>query len=529
MRIVPVRGGEQGSLLWIRSDADGGGVTSDLRAWIDDVELRPHQNIKENMDGFSHWGNFVYFNNAAAGRPDARLKIRYSIRLRPWALYATIVLFLLAAWRTARYESIRPSLLFGHTAILLCIKVALGVFVVLAVIFGLSVLGGILTGYGLYPMYGYDRLYGLWPSLRSLIHLEPYVPPALFALSMAAAASSWLLRRSNIELPQRAICNEIKATEAWVRWGLPAILGLTFTSLILGAWSGNVTQLDVPYQNVAGLVPNSDARGYFGEGLNLFQNGSYGDFGARRPFATLLRGWTAVLAGQSYITTIMLQTLLVCVAIYVALVAVLRWRGVAAATCFFAFSYIIIRPFVVTTLTECLGVSFAYLSIPLFISGFNRASRGGLLLAFALFVIGMSIRSGSMFTLPAFIIWGLFFVEGDFKARVKFAAVASGIVALAIVINQVLNGIYKVGDPAGIDTALPFLFCGLSLGSDYHICEVRYVEQLRAMGSEAELARFLYAVAWKNFLSAPEIFLSAIWRTMTKFLLDAPNTASIAD
>ena len=233
------------------------------------VELRPHQNIKENMDGFSHWGNFVYFNNAAAGRPDARLKIRYSIRLRPWALYATIVLFLLAAWRTARYKSIRPSLLFGHTAILLCIKVALGVFVVLAVIFGLSVLGGILTGYGLYPMYGYDRLYGLWPSLRSLIHLEPYVPPALFALSMAAAASSWLLRRSNIELPQRAICNEIKATEAWVRWGLPAILGLTFTSLILGAWSGNVTQLDVPYQNVAGLVPNSDA-GIFRRRIEIF-------------------------------------------------------------------------------------------------------------------------------------------------------------------------------------------------------------------------------------------------------------------
>lgn len=519
IRVVPVKGGGWQTYLWARSDAEGG---SDLRAWLGDVELHPHQSITETMDGFNHWGRAVYFRPNAEPS-NSRLTIRYHIRFKTWVLYGSILLFAVTAWGARFDPALKGVVHRAHRLSLLCLVSILCLLAALAVLAFASCIGGLLAGYGLYPMYGYDRLRQWLPTLGDLIHFEPIVPLALLSFSMIIFVLSWPMSRALSLEDEQLMRTEAVVVRVWKYLGLPALLGLFSSSIAIGAWSGNFTQLDVPYMNIAGLVPNSDAKGYFSEALRLLQDGGYGDFGARRPLATILRVWTVWLAGGSYVTVVLLQTAIVSTAIYVATTSILRWRGVAAALCFLAFSYIIVRPFVVTTYTEALGVTLAYLSVPFFILGLVHFSRAYLLIAFTIFLGAMSVRSGSVLTIPAFIVWGLFFGPGGRKQRGIFALLASTVFIGASVSNNVMNWFYKLGEQGAVDTAVPWLMCGLSLGTNYHECETRYAAEIAATVSEAQVAKFLYAVAWKNFLATPSDFFRIVWTTGTQFVSDAPT------
>ncbi|UGV25852.1 hypothetical protein E0H22_09230 [Rhodopseudomonas boonkerdii] len=519
IRVVPVRGGGRQGYLWVRSDAEGG---SDLRAWLGDVELQPHQNITESMNGFSHWGRAVYFRPPLQGGAEpapGQLTIRYHVRFKNWALYGSLLLFAVLAWSARFVPELKGVVQRLHRLSLRCLVFILCSLVALAIFAFASCIGGAVTGYSLYPMYGYDQLRQWWPAFGELIHFEPILPLALLSLAMILC----VLSQSTSPGDERTTRLEAVVARLWTYLGLPALLGLFSLSIAIGAWSGNFTQLDVPYMNIAGLVPNSDARGYFSEALGLLQDGGYGDFGARRPLATILRAWTVWLAGNSYVTVVLLQTVVVATAIYVATTSILRWRGIAAALCFLAFSYIIVRPFIVTTYTEALGVTLAYLSVPFFIRGLVHFSRAYLLIAFAIFLGAMSVRSGSVLTIPAFIVWGLFFGPGGWKQRGVFALLASAAAVAVSVSGNFLNLFYKLGEQGAVDTALPWLICGLSLGTNYHICETRYAAEIATIASEAQVAKFLYAVAWKNFLANPWDFFHVVITTGTQFVTDAPT------
>lgn len=520
--VVPVWGGTANSFFWVRSDSDGGDADSDLRASINGVELRPHSNITETMDGFSHWGAFVYFNKTMASQPASKLHIHYSIRVRPWVLYTIIILLVLFSWCTASSTYIGYYITAAYKLFLFVLRAVITLLALLALLAVTSTIAGLVAESGLYPIYAYERLYSIWPSLKSLISIEPYVPLSLISLSLAIATSSWLLGRTPAATSQApARPDELKAVDSWVKWGFPAILGLLLTSVILGAWSGNVIQLDLPYMNIAGLVPNSDPMGYLAEALNLFHNGQTTQFGARRMLATILLGWISFLAQGSYVTITIVQCALVTTAIYVASVAVLRWRGVAACICFVAFAYIIARPFVITTLTEAVAVSIAFLAVPFFVYGLTHKSNTRLLLGFSLINIAMLIRPGAVFCLPAFVAWAMFFSDGPFQRRLKFASSSAAVVCGAFLLNVVMTRLF-CPDATSVDVALPYLLCGLSLGATYHQCEARYATELGHLG-EAAQATVLYAIAWKNILANPQLFLTTILRISVQFLIDLPK------
>jgi hypothetical protein len=407
-----------------------------------------------------------------------------------------------------------------HQLAFFSFDIFLGFTTLLAIGWIASLALGIWNAEGVPISYLLNHLYRVFPRLRDSIWFEPYLPPALISLALVMIGISWALAATAFGRQARQA--EIQSIRIWFWLGLPAVFGVLITSVVMSSWSGNATRLDVSYMNIAGFVPNSDARGYLAEALGLITSGSYADFGARRPIATVLRAWTLFVAGYSYVWLVLLQIALTSISIYLATSSVMRWRGVPAALVFFTFAYIIVRPFVVSTMTETLGVLIAFLAVPLAIKGVQRDSNPHLLLAFALFVVGMFVRMGSFLSLPAFVLWAAIFAARQTGPRLKYAAMSLAIVLGAIATNTVLNKIYSTAGGSSVDTAFPFLLCGLSLGSNYHICEVQYAEKLRALTSEARLAEFLYGVAWQNILAQPQVIIQTVWSTGRSFIDTAP-------
>src|SRR5258707_8056992 len=102
---------------------------------------------------------------------------------------------------------------------------------------------------------------------------------------------------------------------------------------------------------------------------------------------------------------LILQACLLAAAACFAAHALARWRGTWAGIAFLGLTYIYARTFIPTTLTEPPGMLWALLSIPFFIVAFRTGSVKPTLVAFAMTIVALMTRMGSIFTIPALLLW----------------------------------------------------------------------------------------------------------------------------
>src|SRR5207248_3246165 len=123
--------------------------------------------------------------------------------------------------------------------------------------------------------------------------------------------------------------------------------------------------------------------------------GGWDILGSRRPLGAAFREITVFAAQYSYAMTLLVQTCMVAVALYVSARSVMRWYGVWAGIAFVAFICILARPFLATTLTESLGLVWTLFSIVFLLDAMRLHSLPHALIALAGLTFALATRMGS--------------------------------------------------------------------------------------------------------------------------------------
>jgi hypothetical protein len=164
---------------------------------------------------------------------------------------------------------------------------------------------------------------------------------------------------------------------------------------------------------------------------------------------------------------------------------------------------------VATALTEPLGLLWALPSVGFFIEAFRTGSVKPALVAFAMTIVALMARMGSVFTIPALLFWLVWHFGHGIAAKLRIGVVSIGILLGVLGVNSLLQKAYGTSEGSS-SSIFGYVLCGLTIGTTLGWMSRELAaegEPLR--GDEATVARQLYA--WPGRISAPqpEIFQTA--------------------
>lgn len=269
------------------------------------------------------------------------------------------------------------------------------------------------------------------------------------------------------------------------------------------------------YILLGGLLPFSDAGGYFSDAQNILLGNAVSDFSGKRPiYAATLSTLTAVF-GNNLHHILLAQTLIVGSVIAFLAVRCKQNYGVVFTAFFIATIWLFYRRFIGETMTENLGLLFGCLGLCfLWQVCQNEKSKYTLYLGLFFLSIGLVSRAGPFFVLPALAIWaGVIFAEQP----KKFNFSAFGVCILAIFSGFLINKLLMYG--LDIKSTLFSNFAqtlyGLLAGGDWKMArEVN--PAILNMGLEEE-SRETYRMAWELFASDPTSLIRGAARAITGF------------
>jgi len=389
---------------------------------------------------------------------------------------------------------------------------------------------GVVVGCGIFAatmLYGLYARFALPPSTifrlvdwPSLPLIGVYLPYAILVFAAVGAVTAWLGAAGYMESAtlRRA---DIAQFRIWGVWALPVVVCLLLFLLASGGWSGHIAAVDLNYMSLAGLIPHSDAAGYYGDVFQQLLTGQWGVAGSRRPLAEAFRELSVVAARYSYTSTLLIQVVLLAIALWIAARSVALWRGIWAGFAFVGFIFILERPFLATTMTEPLGMIWALFALTFFIEAMRQHSLPHSLVALAALTLALLTRMGSLFTIPLLILW-VTWAFGETGRRYRTFALACSMVIVVILLNAVIASLYgSTRTTSGANFALTM--CGLSLGSAWDGCFATYKAQLGEIADERAQVAFLLRQTLENAVHDPGVLIRRIFENMAKYAISQPR------
>lgn len=536
---------EQPHVAWWRQPLTGDysakPFESILELQINGQQIGPphtqHETIREGKtSGFSHWGPNVIFSlpPGVKNAPETTATLRYCIGPRAWLTFALAFSSTLLGWFA--YEAalksfarrVRVLTLLGqhYAARPIAVAIRAPYLVLLAlccigligsVAFMASSLYALATGWAL-PTTALIR----WSSMATwAARNEPYLGYLLLSCAGFGTIMTWLAgsnpqHRQLIEADERAL----RKILLWC--GFP-IAACAFVFCISAMWAGLLRPGDLHYSNIGGLIPFSDAHGHLVAAHDQAKDGTWSSFALRRPLAAAFRSVLLFFSGYSLPIMLVLQACLLAAATCFAAHRIAMWRGVWTALAFFGLIHIYARIFVPTTLTEPLGLFWALWSVGFFVEALRSGSARPALAAFALTILALMTRMGSMFTVPALMVWLVWRFGKGAAAKLRIGVFAIGILLGILGLNSLLHKAYGTG-PSSTTGNFAYTLCGLTMGTVWNGC----LPELAADGKslqegEQVFVNYLYSMAWRNFRAHPDVFFQRLADGAGYFVTDFPN------
>ncbi len=531
MLSVPVDRGSR--LLWLlapRGDIQTDPYRSRLSLTVDEKSYPEahsiHDPIRKGGIGiFSHWQDEVRFAlpSGVLNGPDTRVTLTYPLQFaHPWwiaALLSTATAFWLLLerpWLT----SDRVSILLGRPLFTL-----MGATVATA---------GLAAAYAAATTIAWIKGWAL-PSAEPIIRStavrwlamgEPHIPGLVIGFALIGTAAGWLARSRGVnqDLGEARVLRILRIV------GLPILFALLIFS-VSAQWAGLSREGDLSSMSIAGLLPFSDANGYYADANDVVNDGLFGVMGSRRPIAQVFRTTLMALGNYHYARMIVIQILLLSTAIFAASGAIARRRGVWAGLAFAALSCVAARQFDSTALTESLGLFWSLCAIPPLLKAFEDRSASHALLGVGMLFIALLTRMGSMFTIPALLFWLLTF--GNTRAaKLRIAAAGVAVLLGVAALNSTAAKLYT-SDAGMVGSNFSYSLCGLTIGGTWSECLQRYQGELPIFkdGDDSVAAKqqqeaqvnLMYRKAYENFRSRPNLFFNRLLDGSIDFLKSIPQ------
>lgn len=289
-----------------------------------------------------------------------------------------------------------------------------------------------------------------------------------------------------------------------------AIAGLCLLVLLVN-WSNGGTQ-DV--SAIGGVIPYSDATGYYEGAERLVYEQKLTPWTERRPLNAAFLAARLVLTGNNFFAALILQAVLASVALFLATVAILQTHGKATALWFFAFSFAFVSCCLHRTLSEPLGISLGLVAFALLWSGVANRSPAQYALGTFILSLALLARAGAMFALPATAIFAAYLVQGRWQKRLMGSLAALAAIACAWLVNSAIIRLYGTTDGALLSN-FSYTLYGLSQGGTSWAQGLKDFPQL-ANADDGAIANFLYQKAVEAILAKPYLL---VWGLAKSFIL----------
>jgi hypothetical protein len=495
-----------------------------LEVRVNGIEMGPphtlHQMIREGKNaGFSHWGSWFIFSlpQGVNNGLETTVTLRHSVRPPAWVTFALSVASALLGWFVlVRSFAARHGGLILKAPYLLVAAFCWAGLVASAIFVGCSFYAW-ATGWVL-PTTALIR----WSAIAQwAANNEPYLAYLILTLAGVGTVTTWFTAPSADH--QRSVeSNEQSLRRVLLKCGFP-IAACAFIFCVSAMWAGIFRPGDPNRVNIGGLISFSDSANYLTAAYDQIKDNDWNTQALRRPLAAAFRSILLIFGNFSMPIMLTLQACMVAAALCFATYAIAIWRGVWAGLAFFALTYIYERFFVPTTNTEPLGMFWALLSIPFFIKAFRDRSVEAALLAFALTTVALVTRMGSMFTLPALLVWLVWQFGQTTRARLRIFAAAICIMLGVFGFSSLLQKTYGTGPNPGTGN-FAYVFCGLTMGTNFAGC----MQKLESEGKPLEpnedaRAKQLYAMAFENLRTQPEVFFARLGLSAKTFVTELPG------
>lgn len=313
-------------------------------------------------------------------------------------------------------------------------------------------------------------------------------------------------------IPNGQIC--LERDEVWLSsvlcWSGFPIVACLLTLNISAMWAGIIRPGDQHPVNIGGLIPFSDAIYHLASAYDQLRDGTWNSLAQRRPFAAAFRSVLLIVSGQSLPVMEVLQSCLIAAATCFAAYRISIWRGVWSAIAFLGLAYIYARIFAPTMLSEPLALVWGLLAVGFFVDAFRTRLAQPALIAFALTVIALMTRMGSMFTIPALAAWLIWQFGRDMAEKARIAIAALGILLCIAGMDALLHRIY--GTQEGLTGSnFAYVLCGLSIGTNSEGCPARLAAEGKPLQrDEAAVTSQLYRMAWENIRTRPGVLVARL-------------------
>jgi hypothetical protein len=187
------------------------------------------------------------------------------------------------------------------------------------------------------------------------------------------------------------------------------------------------------------------------------------------------------------------------------------------------------RPFITNVYTESLGLFWGLISLMFFVECMRASAsqagrseaRGFALLALVTLTFGELTRMGSMFTIPAFVLWVSVAFASTLSGRVKLFAICSGLVGLTVAVQALLSALY--GNPGAVSGGnFAYTFCGLAAGGNWTSCPQIYAAEFGRLATEREQGAFLYAKGLAAISHDPLPMLQRMYENVNELIVELP-------
>jgi len=290
----------------------------------------------------------------------------------------------------------------------------------------------------------------------------------------------------------------------WVDWGLLATLATGLP--LLNAWLGFPlpATFDGLYSAFGGVIPYSDAGGYFG-GSYQFNNVGYLNYwNMRRPINALFLAFRLKITDGNFWYMIVIQAALCAVALTLYLRTLQKNIGTLAAFIALGVFYYYAQSYIHTTMSETLGLTLGTLSFVLLWNGFLNKNRLIFNTGIASLTVALSTRAGPNFIVPALFL--LVYLKPFTSSKLKDLFWFALSVVIPFVFMTMLSSLFEDPNTPGAPLSnFSYTLYGLVNGGKTWLFAFQdpYTIQLLEGKTEAQQAIILYAKSWEIFRDNP--------------------------
>lgn len=284
------------------------------------------------------------------------------------------------------------------------------------------------------------------------------------------------------------------------KWGNLIALTSTMSLFALGLaglWASGNTQSVI----LSGLIPLTDASGYYTDATRLLYGLDVSNFTAMRPFFAGVLSFFLWLSDQNLMISVSIFTAIAGLSCYLACREIKETHGAELATFVLMLMFLYYRHHSGTTMSESLGVSVSLLGVALLWRGLAAKKEWRTLFGIGMLALALNIRPGAMFVLPALLLWGSWVFRGSQKFSLRFLGLGTVIILAAFYTNSRL--IDFVAGSSGVPFEnFAWAFYGLASGGKSWTYVFEANPQLKLL-PENEITPTIYRLAFELILSNP--------------------------